>query len=196
MHTGTYQRTKNGRNFLAGHIRVDAVVATNNAERWKHNPGDLTLEPLYARQSALEALQATTILGEWRVRYPEEEDDLVLQAQRAIFNAHLAVASRAGLTIGREEPLSALRARLRRAGWPLPKTVIRLQEYSWYDKHNMDTIPPMLYEPKMTALVRRDVEQVLETAPTLHREAKTRWERWKRSRRNSRRRSEAENPAG
>ena len=196
MHTATYQRTKNSRNFLAGHIRVDAVVATDNAERWKHNAGDLSLEPLYARQSALEALQATTTLGEWRVRCPEEEDDLVLEAQRAIFNAHLAVASQAGLTIGRKEELPALRARLGRRGWPLPKTLIRLLEYSWYDKHDLDTIPPMLYQPKMTALVRRDVEQVLATAPTLHRKARTRWERWKRSRRNSsRRRRDAENPA-
>ena len=184
MHTGTYQRTKRSRNFLAGHISAEAVVITGNPERWHREPEDLSYEPLFARLTAIGALKATTILGEWRSRYPEEPDELVLQAKSAIQNAHQTIASQAGLTIARKETMSNLRSRLRRKGWNLPKTEIQLQQYNWYDKHAFDSLPSFVFHPTMTAVVRRDVQNVLGTSPTLHTDAKKRWERWKKSRSN------------
>ena len=184
MHPGTYQRTKRSRNFLAGHIAADVIAVSGNSEKWLREPGDLSYEPLFARQSATEALTGTTILGEWRTRCPELMDDQVLQARSAIMHAHAAVASQAGLTIRRREKLNSVRSRIKRQGWNLPDTEIPLREYNWYDNHSFSTVPPLVSHPTMTAAVRRDVQNVLETSPTLHNDAWTRWERWKRSRRN------------
>ena len=184
MHSGTYQRTRRSRNFLAGHITVDAVVVAGDPQRWERDPDDLSMEPLHARRSALDALKATTILSEWKSQYPDEPDDLVLKAREAITKAHEAIASHAGLTMNRGEKVNALRARLKRRDWDLPEMKISLAEYDWYEKHELDSTPPMLDRPRMTAVVRKDVDQVLATAPTLHREARIRWERWKRARKN------------
>ena len=88
MHPSTYQRTKRSRNFLAGHIAAEVIAVSGNSEKWLREPGDISYEPLFARMAAVHALKATTILGEWRSRYPEEPDDLVLQPKSAIQNAH------------------------------------------------------------------------------------------------------------
>ena len=96
MHPSTYQRTKRSRNFLAGHIATDVIAVSGNSEKWLREPGDLSYEPLFARQSATEALTGTTILGEWRTRCPELMDDQVLQARSAIMHAH-----RSGCLTGR-----------------------------------------------------------------------------------------------
>ena len=125
MHPGTYQRTKHSRNFLAGHIATNMVLAEGDPQRWNRNPGDFSAEPIFARRNAVEALKATTVLNEWRVKYPDEEDDLVLKAQEALSKAHDAIASRAGLTICREERVQSIRSRLRRQGLNLPRTLIR-----------------------------------------------------------------------
>ena len=109
MRTCTYQRTKHSRNFLAGHIATDMVLAEGDPQRWNRNPGDFSAEPIFARRNAVEALKATTVLNEWRVKYPEEEDDLVTKAQEALGRAHDAIASRAGLTIRREESIQSIR---------------------------------------------------------------------------------------
>ena len=53
-----------------------------------------------------------------------------------------------------------------------------------YDNHSFSTVPLVVFHPTMTAAVRRDVQNVLATSPTLHTDAKKRWERWKRSRSN------------
>ena len=108
----------------------------------------------------------------------------MLQAKSAIQNAHQAIASQAGITIARKETISNLRSRLRRKGWNLPKTEIQLQQYNWYDKHAFDSLPSFVFHPTMTAAVRRDVQNVLGTSPTLHTDARKRWERWKKSRSN------------
>ena len=84
MRTGTYQRTKHSRNLMAAHIAADMILAEGDPKRWNRNPGDFSAEPIFARRSALEALQATTVINEWRIKYPEEEDDLVLKAQEAM----------------------------------------------------------------------------------------------------------------
>ena len=57
MHPGTYQRTKHSRNFLAGHIATDMVLAEGDPQRWNRNPRDFSAEPIYARRNAVEALQ-------------------------------------------------------------------------------------------------------------------------------------------
>ena len=180
----TYQNTKHSRNFLAGHIAIDMVFAEGDPLRWKRNPGDFSAEPIFARRSAVEALQATTVLNEWRVKYPEEEDDLVLKAREALGRAHDAIASRAGLTIRREESIQSIRSRLRRKGLNLPKTIIQLQHYNWFDRKDRRTYPPIAYNPRITSIVRKDVEQVLATDPALHRDARAQWNLWKKSRRN------------
>ena len=184
MRTGTYQRTKHSRNFLAGHIATDMVLAEGDPQRWNRNPGDFSAEPIFARRNAVEALKATTVLNEWRVKYPDEEDDLVLKAQEALSRAHDAIASRAGLTIRREETIQSIRSRLRRQGLNLPRTRIQIQQYNWFDRKDRRTYPPMAYNPRIASVVRRDVEQVLATDSALHRNAKARWNRWKKSRRN------------
>ena len=184
MHPGTYQRTKHSRNFLAGHIATDMVLAEGDPQRWNRNPGDFSAEPIFARRNAVEALKATTIINEWRVEYPDEEDDLVLKAQEALSRAHDAIASRAGLTIRRGETIQSIRSRLRRRGLNLPRTFIQLQQYNWFDRKDRRTYPPIAYHPRIASAVRRDVEQVLATDPALHRYAKTRWNCWKKSRRN------------
>ena len=180
----TYQNTKHSRNFLAGHIANDLVLAEGDPLRWNRNPGDFSAEPIFAQRSAVEALQATTILNEWRVKYPEEEDDLVLKAREALGRAHDAIASRAGLTIRREESIQSIRSRLRRKGLNLPKTIIQLQHYNWFDRKDRRTYPPIAYNPRITSIVRKDVEQVLAKDPALHRDAKAQWNLWKKSRRN------------
>ena len=184
MRTCTYQRTKHSRNFLAGHIATDMVLAEGDPQRWNRNPGDFSAEPIFARRNAVEALKATTILNEWRVKYPDEEDDLVLKAQEALSRAHDAIASRAGLTIRRDESIQSIRSRLRRKGLNLPRTLIQIQQYNWFDRKDRRTYPPIAYNPRITSVVRKDVEQVLATDPALHRDAKARWNRWKKSRRN------------
>ena len=184
MHPGRYQRTKHSRNFLAGHIATDMVLAAGDPQRWKRNPGGFSTEPIFARRNAVEALKATTVLNEWRVKYPDEEDDLVLKAQEALSMAHHAIASHAGLTILREETIQSIRSRLRRQGLKLPRTLIRIQQYNWFDRKDRRTYPPMAYNPRIASLVRKDVEQVLATDPALHRDARARWNRWKKSRRN------------
>ena len=184
MHPGTYQRTKHSRNFLAGHIATDMVLAEGDPQRWNRNPGDFSAEPIYARRNAVEALKATTVLNEWRVKYLDEEDDLVLKAQDALSKAHHAIASHAGLTIRREETIQSIRSRLRRQGLNLPKTLIQIQQYNWFDKPGKLNCPPMAYNHRIASTVRRDVEQVLAIDPALHRDAKARWNRWKKSRRN------------
>ena len=180
----TYQNTKHSRNFLAGHIATDMVLAEGDPQRWNRNPGDFSAEPIFARRNAVEALKATTILNEWRVKYPDEEDDLVLKAQEALSRAHDAIASRAGLTIRREESIQSIRSRLRRKGLNLPRTLIQLQHYNWFDRKDRRTYPPIAYNPRIASMVRKDVEQVLATDPALHRDAKACWNRWKKSRRN------------
>ena len=180
----TYQNTKHSRNFLAGHIAADVVLAEGDPLRWKRNPGDFSAEPIFAQENAVEALQATTVLNEWRVKYPEEEDDLVLKAQEALGRAHHAIASSAGLTIRREETIQSIRSRLRRKGLNLPKTIIQLQHYNWFDRKDRRTYPPIAYNPRITSIVRKDVEQVLATDPDLHRDARAQWNLWKKSRRN------------
>ena len=184
MHPGTYQRTKRSRNFLAGHIAAEVIAVSGNSEKWLREPGDLSHEPLFARQSATDALRNTTILGEWRTRCPELMDDQVLLARSCIMHAHEAVASQAGLTIRRYEKLNSVRSRIKRQGWNLPETEIPLRQYNWYDNHSFSTVPPVVFHPTMTAVVRHDVQNVLGTSPTLHNDAWKRWERWKRSRRN------------
>ena len=87
----------------------------------------------------------------------------MLQAKSAIQNAHQAIASQAGITIARKETISNLRSRLRRKRWNLPKTEIQLQQYNWYDKHAFDSLPSFVFHPTMTAVVRRDVQNVLGT---------------------------------
>ena len=180
----TYQNTKHSRNFLAGHIATDVVLAEGDPLRWNRNPGDFSAEPIFAQRNAVEALKATTVLNEWRVKYPEEEDDLVLKAQEALGRAHDAIASRAGLTIRREEDIQSIRSRLRRKGLKLPRTLIQLQQYNWFDRKDRRTYPPIAYNPRIASIVRKDVEQVLATDPALHRDAKARWNCWKKSRRN------------
>ncbi len=181
----TYQNTKHSRNFLAGHIANDVVTANGDPQQWARNPGDFSAEPTYALKSAVEALKATTVLNEWRVKYPDEEDDLVLKAREALSSAHHAIASHAGLTIQRDESIQSIRSRLRRKGLNLPRTLIQLQQYNWFDRKDRRTYPPMAYNPQITSVVRQDVEQVLATDPALHREAKAMWNNWKKSRRKS-----------
>ena len=184
MHPSTYQRTKRSRNFLAGHIAAEVIAVSGNSEKWLREPGDHSHEPLFARQSATDALRDTTTLGEWRTHCPELTDDQVLQARSCLIHAHAAVASQAGLTIRRHEKLNSVRSSIKRQGWNLPETEIPLREYNWYDNHSFSTIPPVVFHPTITAAVRRDVQNVLATSPTLHTDAKKRWERWKRSRSN------------
>ena len=181
MRPGTYQRTKHSRNFLAGHIAADMVLAEGDPQRWNRNPGDFSAEPIYARRNAVDALKATTVLNEWRVKYPDEEDDLVLKAQEALLSAHHAIASHAGLTIRREETVQSIRSRLRRQGLNLPRTLIQIQQYTWFDKPGRLDYPKMAYNHRIASVVRQDVEQVLATDPALHRDAKARWSRWKKS---------------
>ena len=188
MRSGTYQRTKHSRNFLAGHIASDAVLATGDPHRWNRNPLDFSAEPIYARRCAVKALVATTVLGQWKTQYTDEEDDLVMKANEAITSAHHAIASYAGLTILREETIGSIRTRLRRKGIKLPRTLIQLQHYNWFYKTGDLNIPQFAYNPRITSMVRRDVEQVLTSAPVLHGEAKVRWDRWKKSQRTKRER--------
>ena len=184
MRTGIYQRTKHSRNFLAGHIAADMILAEGDPKRWNRNPGDFSAEPIFARRNAVEALQATTVLNEWRLEYPDEEDDLVLKAQEALSRVHDAIASRAGLTIRRGETIQSIRSRLRRRGLNLPRTFIQLQQYNWFDRKDRCTYPPMAYNPRIASAVREDVEQILAIDPALHRYAKAHWNCWKKSRRN------------
>ena len=186
MRSGTYQRTKHSRNFLAGHIASDAVLAAGDPHRWKRNPGDFSAEPIYARRHAVKALIATSVLGQWKTQYPDEEDDLVIKAKEALINAHQAIASHAGLTILREETMESIRSRLRRKGIKLPRTLIQLRQYNWFYTTGDFNLPPLAYNPRITSMVRNDVEQVLATAPVLHREARVRWTRWKKSQRTRR----------
>ena len=187
MRTGIYQRTKHSRNFLAGHIAADMILAEGDPQRWNRNPGDFSAEPIFARRSAVEAMQATTVINEWRLKYPEEEDDLVIKAQEAMSRVHDAIASCAGLTIRREETIQSIRSRLRRRGLSLPRTFIQLQQYNWFDRKDWSTYPPMAFNPRIASAVRRDVEQILATDPALHRYAKAHWNRWKKSIRNGNR---------
>ena len=184
MRTGTYQRTKHSRNLITAHIATDMVLVAGDPQRWNRNPGDFSAEPIFARRSAVAALQATTIINEWRVKYPEEEDDLVIKAQEAMSRVHDAIASCAGLTLRRGEKIQSIRSRLRRRGLSLPRTVMQLQQYNWFDRKDRLTYPPMAYNPRIASAVRRDVEQVLATDPALHRYAKAHWKCWKKSRRN------------
>ena len=184
MRSGTYQRTKHSRNLIAAHIATDMILAEGDPKRWNRNPGDFSAEPIFARRSAVEALKATTVINEWRVKYPEEEDDLVLKAQEAMIWAHYAIASLAGLTIRRGESIQSIRSRLRRRGLNLPRTFIQLQQYNWFDRKDRCTYPPMAFNPRIASWVREDVEQILATDPALHRYAKAHWKCWKKSRRN------------
>ena len=122
---------------------------TNGARPWHgHNP------------------DGSPALGEWRTRCPELMDDQVLLARSCIMHAHEAVASQAGLTIRRHEKLNSVRSRIKQQGWNLPETEIPLREYNWYDNHSFSTVTPVMFHPTMTAVVRRDVQNVLRTSPT------------------------------
>ena len=184
MRNGTYQRTKHSRNLITAHIAADMILAAGDPQRWNRNPGDFSAEPIFARRSAVAAFQATTVINEWRIKYPEEEDDLVIKAQEAMSRVHDAIASCAGLTLRRGEKIQSIRSRLRRRGLNLPRTFIQLQQYNWFDRKDRCTYPPMAFNPRIASSVRRDVEQILATDPALHRYAKTRWNCWKKSRRN------------
>ena len=184
MRNGTYQRTKHSRNLITAHIATDMILAEGDPKRWSRNPGDFSAEPIFARRSAVEALKATTVINEWRIKYPEEEDDLVLKAQEAMIWVHHAIASLAGLTIRRGESIQSIRSRLRRRGISLPRTFIQLQQYNWFDRKDRCTYPPMAFNPRIASSVRRDVEQILAIDPALHRYAKAHWKCWKKSRRN------------
>ena len=166
MRTGIYQRTKHSRNFLAGHIAADMVLAEGDPQRWNRNPGDFSAEPIFARRSAVEALQATTVINEWRLEYPEEEDDLVIKAKEALIRRPPSNSLlHAGLTILREETIGSIRSRLGKKGIKLPRTLIQLQQYNWFyttgDRFNLSPIG--LQPQDNVGMVRKDVEQVLAT---------------------------------
>ncbi len=180
----TYQNTKHSRNFPAARMASGMVLAAGDPQEWERTPGDLSAEPAYAQKSALDALKATTIIAEWRTKYPDEEDDLVMKAQEALLSAHHAVASHAGLTIQEEESIQSIRSRLRRKGVNLPRTGIQIQQYNWFDRRDRQTYPPMAYDPHIASSVRNDVERALATVPALHKEARAQWNDWKKSRRN------------
>ena len=181
LQTGRYQREKRSRNFLAGHIAKDAIILAQDPGHWERTPGDHSLEPLYARRAAGAAYEATTILGDWRRQYPEEEDDLVFKAHDAVHCAYRAVASWAGLTIQKGAGIRDLRRMLKATGHRLPAQHTTVEEYTWYERHSYETVPPMLVMPSFTTNVRADVRAILKMAPEIV--ARERWERWKSVRR-------------
>ena len=184
MLTGVYQRTKNSRNFLAAKVATDGIIFAKNPGHFQREPGDHNMEPLFARQAADRAIEATTVFGDWRRHYPEEDDDLAVEALAAINNAHVAAASAAGVNLAREDTVTSIRKLLTDRGIKLKPLLIDVEDYYQYHDHPGWPIADFINRGGTTAMIRRDVQRILATSPELHRSTMERWEHWKRFRRN------------